>query len=193
MRSSLSQWFLVWEFHGEAALSGVFVSGLIFVALSLTGFREKIINAIPSELKLAVGAGIGLFITFVGLQGSGIIANNDNTLVSIGNIHSGPVLLTVFGIVVTVILMVLRVNAGVFIGMLVTAIAGMILGLVPVPSQIVDSIPSLSPTFGQALIHLPDIFSIQMLVVILTFLFVGFFDTAGTLVAVATRGWFNEK
>ena len=96
----------------EAALSGVFVSGLIFVALSLTGFREKIINAIPAELKLAVGAGIGLFITFVGLQGSGIIANNDNTLVSIGNIHSGPVLLTVFGIVVTVILMVLRVNAG---------------------------------------------------------------------------------
>ncbi|MDI5983157.1 solute carrier family 23 protein, partial [Amycolatopsis magusensis] len=69
----------------EAALSSVFVSGLIFVALSLTGFREKIINAIPAELKLAVGAGIGLFITFVGLQGSGIIANNDNTLVSIGN------------------------------------------------------------------------------------------------------------
>ncbi|MFB8733436.1 solute carrier family 23 protein [Bacillus sp. SL00103] len=125
--------------------------------------------------------------TFVGLQGSGIIANNDNTLVSIGNIHSGPVLLTVFGIVVTVILMVLRVNAGVFIGMLVTAIAGMIVGLVPVPTQIVGSIPSLSPTFGQALIHLPDIFSIQMLVVILTFLFVGFFDTAGTLVAVATQ------
>ncbi|MBU8725697.1 NCS2 family permease [Bacillus pumilus] len=171
----------------EAALSGVFVSGLIFVALSLTGFREKIINAIPAELKLAVGAGIGLFITFVGLQGSGIIANNDNTLVSIGNIHSGPVLLTMFGIVVTVILMVLRVNAGVFIGMLVTAIAGMIVGLVPVPTQIVGSIPSLSPTFGQALIHLPDIFSIQMLVVILTFLFVGFFDTAGTLVAVATQ------
>ncbi|CAM5386713.1 guanine permease [Bacillus safensis FO-36b] [Bacillus safensis subsp. safensis] len=172
----------------EAALSGVFVSGLIFVALSLTGFREKIINAIPAELKLAVGAGIGLFITFVGLQGSGIIANNDNTLVSIGNIHSGPVLLTVFGIVVTVILMVLRVNAGVFIGMLVTAIAGMIFGLVPVPSQIVGNIfPSLSPTFGQALIHLPEIFSIQMLVVILTFLFVGFFDTAGTLVAVATQ------
>ncbi|MXI40425.1 NCS2 family permease, partial [Escherichia coli] len=137
----------------------VFVSGFIFVALSLTGFREKIINAIPAELKLAVGAGIGLFITFVGLQGSGIIANNDNTLVSIGNIHSGPVLLTVFGIVVTVILMVLRVNAGVFIGMLVTAIAGMIFGLVPVPSQIVGSIPSLSPTFGQALIHLPEIFT----------------------------------
>ncbi|BBP87571.1 guanine/hypoxanthine permease PbuG [Bacillus safensis] len=172
----------------EAALSGVFVSGLIFVALSLTGFREKkIINAIPAELKLAVGAGIGLFITFVGLQGSGIIANNDNTLVSIGNIHSGPVLLTVFGIVVTVILMVLRVNSGVFIGMLVTAIAGMIFGLIPVPSQIVGSIPSLSPTFGQALIHLPEIFSIQMLIVILTFLFVGFFDTAGTLVAVATQ------
>ena len=87
----------------EAALSGVFVSGLIFVALSLQ-VSVKIINAIPAELKLAVGAGIGLFITFVGLQGLALL-NNDNTLVSIGNIHSGPVLLTVFGIVVTVILM----------------------------------------------------------------------------------------
>ncbi|MEC1272633.1 hypoxanthine/guanine permease PbuG [Bacillus subtilis] len=171
----------------QAALSGVFISGLIFVALSLTGFREKIINAIPPELKLAVGAGIGLFITFVGLQGSGIITANPSTLVTIGNIHSGPVLLTIFGVIVTVILMVLRVNAGVFIGMLLTAVAGMIFGLVPVPTQIVGSVPSLAPTFGQAWIHLPDIFSVQMLIVILTFLFVGFFDTAGTLVAVATQ------
>lgn len=89
--------------------------------------------------------------------------------------------------IVTVILMVLRVNAGVFIGMLLTAVAGMIFGLVPVPTQIVGSVPSLAPTFGQAWIHLPDIFSVQMLIVILTFLFVGFFDTAGTLVAVATQ------
>lgn len=73
----------------QAALSGVLISGIIFVALSLTGLREKIINAIPPELKLAVGAGIGLFITFVGLQGSGIIEANSSTLVSIGNIHSG--------------------------------------------------------------------------------------------------------
>ncbi|MGR6604598.1 NCS2 family permease [Bacillus velezensis] len=168
----------------QAALSGVLISGIIFVALSLTGLREKIINAIPPELKLAVGAGIGLFITFVGLQGSGIIEANSSTLVSIGNIHSGPVLLTVFGVIVTVILMVLRVNGGVFIGMLLTAVAGMICGLIPVPTHIV---PSLAPTFGQAWMHLPDIFSVQMLIVILTFLFVGFFDTAGTLVAVATQ------
>lgn len=136
---------------------------------------------------MAVGAGIGLFITFVGLQGSGIITANPSTLVTIGNIHSGPVLLTIFGVIVTVILMVLRVNAGVFIGMLLTAVAGMIFGLVPVPTQIIGSVPSLAPTFGQAWIHLPDIFSVQMLIVILTFLFVGFFDTAGTLVAVATQ------
>lgn len=83
-------------------------------------------------------------------------------------------LLTIFGVIVTVILMVLRVNAGVFIGMLLTAVAGMIFGLVPVPSQIIGSVPSLAPTFGQAWIHLPDIFSVQMLIVILTFLFVGF-------------------
>ena len=99
------------------------------------GIAGKIINAIPPELKLAVGAGIGLFITFVGLQGSGIIEANSSTLVSIGNIHSGPVLLTVFGVIVTVILMVLRVNGGVFIGMLLTAVAGMICGLIPVPTH----------------------------------------------------------
>ena len=138
------------------------------------GTAGKIINAIPPELKLAVGAGIGLFITFVGLQGSGIIEANSSTLVSIGNIHSGPVLLTVFGVIVTVILMVLRVNGGVFIGMLLTAVAGMVCGLIPVPTHIVGSVPSLAPTFGQAWMHLPDIFSVQMLIVILTFLFVGF-------------------
>lgn len=171
----------------QTALSGVLISGLIFVGLSLTGLREKIINAIPPELKLAVGAGIGLFITFVGLQGSKIIVANPSTLVSLGNIHSGPVLLTIFGIIVTVILMVLRVNGAVFFGMLLTAVAGILTGLIDAPTKIVDKIPSLEPTFGQAIIHLHDIFSMNMLIVILTFLFVGFFDTAGTLVAVATQ------
>jgi AGZA family xanthine/uracil permease-like MFS transporter len=108
----------------QTALSGVMVSGLIFIALSLSGLREKIINSIPYELKMAVGAGIGLFIAFVGLQGSKIVVSNPDTIVSFGNIHSGPVLLTVFGLIITVILMVLRVNGGIFFGMLLTAIVG---------------------------------------------------------------------
>ena len=158
----------------QTALSGVMVSGLIFIVLSLSGLREKIINSIPYELKMAVGAGIGLFIAFVGLQGSKIVVSNPDTIVSFGNIHSGPVLLTVFGLIITVILMVLRVNGGIFFGMLITAIVGMIFGQIDVPDKIVGAVPSLAPTFGQAFIHLHDIFTVQMLVVILTFLFVDF-------------------
>lgn len=171
----------------QTALAGVLVSGLIFIVLTLTGVREKIINAIPAELKYAVGAGIGLFITFIGFQNAGIIINNDATLVGIGDLTNGSTLLAIFGLFVTVILMVLRVNGGIFFGMVITAIAGMIVGLIDAPTKIVAPIPSLEPTFGVAFAHLGDIFTIQMLVVILTFLFVDFFDTAGTLVAVANQ------
>jgi AGZA family xanthine/uracil permease-like MFS transporter len=119
----------------QTALTGVLISGIIFVLLSLSGIREKIINAIPVELKYAVGAGIGLFITFVGFQNAGIITNDDSVLVGLGDLTSGNTLLAVFGIVVTVILMTRGVKSGVFIGMVITAIAGMIFGQVPVPDN----------------------------------------------------------
>lgn len=174
----------------ETALAGVLASGLIFMVLTITGFREKIINAIPANLKLAVGAGIGLFIAFLGFQNAGIIVGNEATLVSIGHLMSPTVLLAIFGIVVSVILLTLNIKGGIFYGMILTAIAGMATGLIEPPtglSGIVGSVPSLAPTFGQAFLHFGDIFTIEMLVVILTFLFVDFFDTAGTLVAVANQ------
>lgn len=171
----------------QTALSGVMVSGLIFILLSLSGIRETIINAIPAELKLAVGAGIGLFITFVGLQNANIIVDNPDLLVGLGDLTNGSTLLAIFGVIITVILMVLRVNAGIFIGMVITAIAGMVVGLVDLPTSVVGPAPSLAPTFGAAFENLGEVFTLQMLVVILTFLFVDFFDTAGTLVAVATQ------
>ncbi|MRX74131.1 NCS2 family permease [Bacillus lacus] len=174
----------------QTALAGVLVSGLIFIVLTLTGVREKIINSIPSELKHAVGAGIGLFITFIGFQNAGIIVSNDAVLVGLGDLMNGGTLLAIFGVVVTVIFMVRGVKGGIFFGMLVTAIAGMIVGQISPPAQVVGSIPSLAPTFGAALTHFDQIFTIQMLVVILTFLFVDFFDTAGTLVAVANQAGF---
>ena len=176
----------------QTALSGVLVSGLIFIVLTLTGIREKIINSIPAELKYAVGAGIGLFITFVGLQGSGIIVSDPATVVALGDITNGNTLLAIFGVVVTVILMVRGVKGGIFIGMVLTAIAGMITQLVQVPDAVVSSVPSLAPTFGAAFTNFGDVFTIQMLVVILTFLFVDFFDTAGTLVAVANQAGFMK-
>ncbi|MGM7637343.1 NCS2 family permease [Bacillus sp. Hm123] len=175
----------------QSALTGVLFSGLIFILLTLLGIREKIINSIPAELKYAVGAGIGLFITFIGFQNAGIIVNNDAVLVGLGDLTAGPTLLAIFGIFITVILMTRGVNGGIFIGMVITAIVGMIAGLIDLPKSLVGPIPSVEPTFGAAVENIfqapSEIFTIQMLVIVLTFLFVDFFDTAGTLVAVANQ------
>ena len=172
----------------ETALTGVFISGIIFIILSLTGIRETIINAIPAQLKYAVGAGIGLFITFVGFQSVGIIANDDATLVKLGDVTSGNALLAIAGVAITAIFLARKINGGIFYGMVITAILGMIVGLVNVPDKIVSAVPSLEPTFGKAFLAFKDldlILNTDFLIVVLTFLFVDFFDTAGTLMAVA--------
>ncbi|SER63343.1 putative MFS transporter, AGZA family, xanthine/uracil permease [Gracilibacillus ureilyticus] len=174
----------------ETALAGVLVSGLIFIVLTFTGVREYIINAIPATLKMAVGAGIGLFIAFIGFQNADIIVPDESTLVALGDVTAGPTLLAIFGIFVTVVLIGLGVKGGVFYGMIITAIVGMIFNQVPVPQGLDDvfsAAPSLAPTFGAAFSHFGEVFTGQMLIVILTFLFVDFFDTAGTLVAVASK------
>lgn len=174
----------------ETALSGVLASGIIFIILTLSGIREKIINFIPGDLKLAVGAGIGFFIAFLGFQNAGIIVGDEATLVSIGDLTDPYVLLAIFGVIISVILLSLSIRGGIFYGMIITSIAGIIFGLIAMPTglgDIVSSAPSVAPTFGQAFVNFGDIFTLQMLVVILTFLFVDFFDTAGTLVAVATQ------
>lgn len=171
----------------QHALGAVFISSLFFLILTLTGLREKLINAIPIDLKHAVGAGIGLFITFVGLKSAGIIVANEATFVGLGDLTNGNTLLAIFGIFITVILMTKGINGGVFYGMILTAIAGMIFNLIEVPTKVVDAIPSISPTFGAVFSSFGDssFYTTEMLAIILTFLFVDFFDNAGTLVAVA--------
>lgn len=171
----------------ETALAGTLASGIIFVLLSASGIRETIINAIPRELKLAVASGIGLFIAFVGMQGSGLIVNNDATLVALGDLTDGNVLLTIFGLFVTVLLVLKKVHGGVFYGMILTAVVGIAAGLIAMPTQIVGSVPSIEGTFGVAVMNFGNIFSWEMLVVILTMFFIDFFDTAGTLMAVANQ------
>lgn len=180
----------------QTALSGVLISGVVLVILTMTGIREMIINAIPESLKYAVSAGIGLFIAFVGLINAGFVVDNDATLVGIGDLTSPTVMLAIFGLLISSILLTIGIRAGIFYGMIITSIVGMIFGLVPHPTGIKDIIgpvPSLEPTFGQSLLHLQDIFSIEMLVVILTFMFVDFFDTAGTLMAVANQAGIMEN
>ena len=175
----------------QTALTGVLFSGLIFIGLSLSGLREMIINAIPAQLKYAVGAGIGLFITFLGMQNANIIVGDPNTLVALGDLSQGPVLLAIFGLVITVIMMVRGFKGAIFYGMILTTIAGMVFSLIQVPDKVVSSVPSVAPTFGaafDAIFNSPgELFTTQFLVIIITFLFVDFFDTAGTLVAVATQ------
>jgi len=176
----------------QHALAAVFVSGVFFLLLTLTGLREKLINAIPMELKLAVGAGIGLFIAFIGLKNAKIVIANEATFVGIGNLTNPEVLLAIFGIVITVVFLVRGVKAGVFFGMVITAIAGMIFGLVDVPSKVLEFPPSIEPTFGALFSAFNDaeFYTLSMLSVILTFLFVDFFDNAGTLMAVANQAGF---
>ncbi|NMH74927.1 NCS2 family permease [Bacillus sp. RO2] len=176
----------------QTALAGVLVSGIIFIFLTLFGIREKIINAIPAELKYAVGAGIGLFITFIGLQNAGVIVGDEVVLVALGDLTNGNTLLAIFGLVITVILMVRGIKGGIFFGIVITAVVGMLFGLIDTPSAVVGAVPSIDSTFGAAFASLGNIFTIQMLVVILTFLFVDFFDTAGTLVAVANQAGFMK-
>ncbi len=173
----------------QHALGAVFISSVFFLLLTLTGLREKLINAIPADMKLAIGAGIGLFITFIGLQSAGLIVKNDATLVGLGDLTEPNTLLAIFGILVTVILMTKGIKGGVFYGMVITVIVGMIFGLINKPSGIVDSVPSLAPTFGQVFTSFndPTFYTTTMVGIILTFLFVDFFDNAGTLVAVANQ------
>jgi AGZA family xanthine/uracil permease-like MFS transporter len=173
----------------QHALGAVFISGVFFLLLTMSGWREKIINAIPIDLKHAVGAGIGLFITFIGFINAGIIVNNDATLVGLGDLTDPNALLAIFGIIVTVIFMTRGVKGGVFYGMVLTVIVGMIFNLIDTPNKVVDAVPSLEPTFGAVFSSFGDssFYTTTMLGIVLTFLFVDFFDNAGTLVAVANQ------
>ena len=112
----------------QAALAAVLISGVIFLVISVTGIRKKIIDAIPMQLKFAIGAGIGFFVAFVGLKNAGIIVANQSTYVALGNFSEPTVLLALFGIIITIALVAKKVPAGVFVGMVITAIIGIILG-----------------------------------------------------------------
>lgn len=131
----------------ETALAGVFVASLIFILITIFKLREMIIDAIPADLKYAISGGIGLFIAFLGLSEGGIIVSNESTLVGLGSLNVGSTWLTIFGLVVTAILLVRRVPGGIFIGMAATTILGLVTGLIPMPSEIVAAAPSLKPTF----------------------------------------------
>lgn len=176
----------------ETAIAGVLVAALIFLLLTFFKVREKIINSIPQDLKVAIAAGIGLFIAFIGLHEAGLIVADPDTMVSLGHLTSGPSLLAIFGIIITFVLMAKNVSAAIFIGMVLTSITGMIFGLIKLPTHLISPAPSLAPTFGVSIQHLGDINSVQLGTVVLTFLLVTFFDTAGTMIGLATQAGFMK-
>lgn len=185
----------------EAALAAVFVSGIIFIAISVTGLRRIIINSIPKNMKLAIGAGIGFFIAFIGFKNAGIIIANPATFVSLGTFKNPVVLLAVIGLFITVALLTKKVPAAVFWGLVATTLVGIGMnlaglgeGLPTLPNSIiaVEFDTSLIGAFARGF---GELFSnpVQAIVIIFSFLFVDFFDTAGTLVAVGNDiGLVNE-
>lgn len=175
----------------QTALAGVFVASVIFIIITIFKLRELIIDAIPADLKYAISGGIGLFIAFLGLSDGGLIVANKSTMVGLGPL-TGTTWLTIFGLIVTAILMVVRVPGGIFIGMVATTLLGLATGMIHAPTALMSTAPSLAPTFGVAIRHVGDINTLQLVVVVLTFLLVTFFDTAGTLVGLATQAGFMK-
>lgn len=188
----------------QAALAAVFLSSVLFLIITLVGLREAILNAIPQDLKLAIGAGIGFFLAFLGLANAGIVVANPSTLIGLGNLASPPVLLALIGIVITLVLYVRDFPAAVFLGLLATAIIGIIFTLVgfTAPDAIMPAIPKTwvsfnldFSVFGGFLSGFGELFkNIPSLIMILfSLLFVTFFDTTGTLIPLAKEcGYVKE-
>ncbi|MCK5780629.1 MAG: NCS2 family permease [Psychrilyobacter sp.] len=168
----------------NVALGVVFISGIIFLALTMTGFRQKIIDAIPLQLRLAVGAGIGLFIAFIGLQNLGLIVANPATLVGLGPM-TPTVLLGLLGLLIMGGLEIRKVKGGILIGILVTTLIGMLFGLVQLPSAIISTPPSIAPIAFK--LDILGALKISMIGPIFSFMFVDLFDSVGTIVACANE------
>ena len=175
-----------WQF----ALTAVFIEGLLFILMTVTNIREAIVNAIPLNLRYAIGAGIGLFIAFIGLQSGGVIVKNDATLVTLGNITEGPALLTIIGLIITGVLYAKNVRGAMLIGILLTTLIGIPMGITEFKG-IVSAPESIAPIFCQ--FEWDKIFTLDMLVVVFTFLFIDMFDTVGTLIGVCIKAKLTDK
>ena len=169
-----------WQF----ALTAVFIEGIIFILMTITNIREAIVNAIPINLRYAIGAGIGLFIAFIGLQSGGVIVDDQATLITLGDVSSGTALLSIIGLFITGFLYAKNVRGAMLIGILTTTIIGIPMGITQF-NGLVSTPESIAPIFCK--FEWDRIFSLDMLVVVFTFLFIDMFDTVGTLIGVCTK------
>lgn len=175
-----------WQF----ALTAVFIEGLIFILLTLTGLRTKLVELLPAMLRKSITPGIGFFIMFIGFQNSGIIVSNDATIVTLGDLHSAPVILACFGIILCSILLIRKVRGALLIGILTTTAVGIPLGITHF-SHILSTPPSMSALFCK--FEWQNIMSLDMVVCVFTLLFMDIFDTIGTLIGVCHRAGMMDK
>ena len=175
-----------WQF----ALTAVFIEGIIFIILTVTNLRTAIVNAIPANLRYAIGCGIGLFIAFAGLQKGGVIVDDGATLVNLGNITSGAALLTIIGLFITGFLYAKKVHGALLLGILITTLIGIPMGVTDFKG-VISTPESVAPIFCQ--FEWNQIFTLDMLIVVFTFLFIDMFDTIGTLIGVCTKANLIDK
>ena len=168
----------------EVALGAVFLAGILFVIISVTPLRQWMLNSIPMNLRIAMGAGVGLFVGFIGLKTGGIIVQNEATFLSLGNFKDVETLLAALGFLLILVLAVRRVIGAIIIGVLTVTVSGLLLGLIQF-NGIVSSPPDLKPILLQ--LDILGAFDVAMISIIISFLFVNLFDTAGTLLGVASR------
>ena len=178
-------------FSWKMALTAIFIEGILFILLTVTNVRKLIVDAIPMNLKRAIGAGIGLYIAFIGLKSAGIIVSSEATSVTLGNLGDKTVILALAGLVITSVLVITKVRGGMLLGIIITTLIGIPMGVTHY-GGIVSTPPSISEIFCQ--FEWGRIFSWDMLVVVFTFLFIDMFDTIGTVVGVSVKsGMVDEK
>ncbi|MAV24316.1 MAG: guanine permease [Gammaproteobacteria bacterium] len=168
----------------EIALGAVFLAGILFVIMSVTPLRRWMLDSIPLNLRIAMGSGVGLFIGFIGLKSGGIIISNDATLLSLGDFSKIETLLAALGFLSITILSVRKIPGAIIIGVLGITIIGIFLGIVNF-NGVVSMPPALAPTLMK--LDIMGALDLAMISVIMSFLFVNLFDTAGTLLGIATR------
>lgn len=179
----------VLHLHWTVALGAVFFSGVVFFILTLGGIRQAIINAVPADLKTAIGVGIGTFIAFIGLKGSGLIVSDAATFITLGSVIAPTTMLSLFSLLLTAALMARNVQGSILIGIVVTTILAMVLGYTPAPQSFADiistSVPSMSATFGQ--LDIMGAWNYGIVSIIFTFTVVELFDNMGTLIGLTSK------
>ena len=175
----------------EVALGAVFIAGILFFIMSVTNIRSWMIASIPMNLRIAMGAGVGLFIGIIGLKSGGIIISNESTLLSMGDFTKIETILAAIGFLIISALSIRKIPGAIIIGILTITLIAIFADLVQF-NGVISSPPDITPTFMK--LDIPGAFNVGMLTVIMSFLFVNLFDTTGTLVGVATRAnLLNEK